>query len=51
LNGFFLLNIPRYLKEYLPKTSLLEKETIFWFTSSRKKDVSSAEILIVFQKP
>jgi hypothetical protein len=50
-NGFFLLNIPRYLKEYLPKTSLLEKETIFWFTSSRKKDVSSAEILIVFQKP
>jgi DNA-binding MarR family transcriptional regulator len=48
--GFFVLNIPRYLKEYLPKTSLLEKETKYWFTSSRKRDLSSAELLLVWQK-
>jgi hypothetical protein len=48
--GYFVLNIPRYLKEYLPETNLIEKKTLFWFTSSRKKDISSAEILIVFQK-
>lgn len=49
-NGFFVLNIPKYLKEYLPETLLIEKETDYWFTSPRKKDLSSAEILIVYQK-
>jgi hypothetical protein len=49
-NGHLVLNIPKHLKEYLPETTLIEEETDFWFTSSRKKDLSSAEILLVYQK-
>jgi hypothetical protein len=48
--GYFVLNIPRYLKEYLPKTTLLEKDTMYWFTSTRRKDITAAEVLLVWQK-
>jgi len=50
VGGHLLLNLPRYLKDMLPKTTLTECLPIYWFSSSRKKDISKAEIIFIWIK-
>jgi tRNA G10 N-methylase Trm11 len=50
LGGYLVLNIPRFLKNLLPETFLKEEESIYWFTSSRKKNLDKAEILYIWSR-
>jgi len=50
VNGYLLLNLPKYLKEILPKTSLLEQPVVYWFSSSKKRDTTKAEVIYVWKK-
>lgn len=50
VNGCLLLNLPKYLKEILPKTSLFEQPVVYWFSSSRKRDTTKAEVIYVWKK-
>jgi len=47
--GYLILNLPRYLKALLPSTKLIEKNPLYFFTSTRKKDLKKAEILYIWK--
>jgi len=47
---YLILNIPKYLKLMLPSTSLLPEDTVYWFSSSRKRSKKTAETLYVWKK-
>lgn len=48
--GFLVLNLDRFLYPMLPATKLKKYPTIFWFSSSRKRDIKKAEICYVWRK-
>ena len=48
--GYLILNLPRYLKALLSETVLREQKPLYFFTSTRKKDLNKAEILYVWSK-
>jgi len=48
--GYLILNLPRELKEMV-ETKLIPEKSVYWHTSSRKKDVKKAEILYIWRKP
>lgn len=48
--GHLILNISRYLKDFLPSTILEEGTPIYWFTTTRKRDIKKAEVLYTWAK-
>jgi len=49
-DGYLILNIPRLFKKLIPSTSLKEINSLYFFTSTRKKDINKAEILYIWSK-
>lgn len=48
--GHLILNISRNLKALLPETNLNIKEPLYWYTSTRKRNIEEAEILYIWSK-
>lgn len=48
--GYLVLNLPRPLRSMLPKTTLKEHTPIYWFSSTRIRDIEKAEICYVWGK-
>ena len=48
--GYLVLNVPEYLKNRFPSTSLIEESPIYWFSSSKKRSKKKAEKLFVWKK-
>jgi hypothetical protein len=48
--GYLILNLPRSIRSLLPSTSLKEREPIYWFSSTRKRDIEKAEICYIWSR-